>query len=355
MSPVAPGKEDSMATAMAAARKDQCDMRAMRPSDLDSVAALDARIGGRPRRAYFVRRLEAALARPEQHVQLTAEDAGGGFVGFCLYRIETGAFGACGRTAALETIGVVPEARGRGIGGALVARARAILRAKGIRTEATRAEWRNHRLLAFLDRAGFELAPRQVISFDLRARREPEPEADPAAMAAAGIQAEPQELDFARPIPDAPGGAARDRIPIRSMIADDFPAVLRIDRNGMGRERGSYIRTMMAEALERSGVRVSLVAEIDRMPVGFVMARVEYGEFGRTEPAAVVDTIGVDPDFRRSGVASALLSQLLVNLGGLGIERVETEVAREQFDLLGLFYRWGFGPSQRLAFVRAPV
>jgi ribosomal protein S18 acetylase RimI-like enzyme len=86
---------------------------------------------------------------------------------------------------------------------------------------------------------------------------------------------------------------------------------------------------------------------------GFVMARVEYGEFGRTEPAAVVDTIGVDPDFRRTGVASALLSQLVVNLGGLGIERIETEVAREQFDLLGLFYRWGFAPSQRLAFTHA--
>jgi hypothetical protein len=36
----------------------------MRPGDLDAVAALDARIGGRARRGYFVRRLEAALSRP---------------------------------------------------------------------------------------------------------------------------------------------------------------------------------------------------------------------------------------------------------------------------------------------------
>ena len=342
-----------MTTARIAAQKGQCDVRAMRPGDLDAVAALDARIGGRSRRGYFVRRLEAALSRLEQHVQLTAEDVTGGFAGFCLYRIEAGEFGACARSAALETIGVVPEVRGRGIGATLIAKARGILRAKGVRAEATRAEWRNHRLLGFLDHVGFDLAPRQAISFDLRARRGPEPEPDSAAFAAAGIQAEPQEVDYGRPVQDAAVSTARDRVPIRSMTGDDFAAVVRIDRNGMGRERGAYIRAMMDEALERAGVRVSLIAEIDRLPVGFVMARVEYGEFGRTEPAAVVDTIGVDPDFRRSGVASALLSQLVVNLGGLGIERIESEVAREQFDLLGFFYRWGFAPSQRLAFERA--
>jgi ribosomal protein S18 acetylase RimI-like enzyme len=342
-----------MMTAQAVAEASPCELRAMRPGDLDAVAALDARIGGRSRRGYFVRRLEAALGRPEQHIQLTAEDAAGAFLGFCLYRIEAGEFGAGARTAVLETIGVRPDLHGRGIGSALVAKARAILRSKGIRTETTRAEWRNHRLLAFLDRAGFELAPRQVISFDLRARRGPEPEVNVSALAAAGIQAEPHEADYGRPAFDAADAPARDRIPVRSMSAADAEAVLRIDRHAMGRERGCYIRTLMAEALDRAGVRVSLVAEIDGMPVGFVMARVEYGDFGRTEPAAIVDTIGVDPDFRRTGIASALLSQLVVNLGGLGIERIETEVAREQFDLLGLFYRWGFAPSQRVAFARA--
>jgi ribosomal protein S18 acetylase RimI-like enzyme len=342
-----------MMTAQAVTKAGPCDVRAMRPGDLDAVAALDARIGGRARRGYFVRRLEAALSRPEQHVQLTAEDAGGAFLGFCLYRIEGGEFGAGARAAALETIGVRPELHMRGIGSALVAKARTVLRAKGIRAETTRAEWRNHRLLAFLDHAGFELAPRQVISLDLGARRGYEPEVDASALAAAGIQAEPHEVDYGRPAFDAADAPARDRIPVRSMSAADLEAVLRIDRHAMGRDRGAYIRALMAEALDRAGVRVSLVAELDGVAAGFVMARVEYGEFGRTEPAAVVDTIGVDPDFRRTGVASALLSQLVVNLGGLGIERIETEVAREQFDLLGLFYRWGFAPSQRLAFTHA--
>lgn len=326
-------------------------VRAMRPSDLDSVAALDARIGGRPRRSYFVRRLEAALRAPEQHVQLAAEDAHGTLGGFLMYRIEAGEFGANRRTAALETIGVVPERRRNRIAEALLERARTILRRKGIASETTRADWRNHALLGFIDSSGFALAPRHVISFDLTGPRAAL-ESDAAALAAAGIQAEPHEIDYGEPAAD-PGSPARDRIPVRSMNADDFAAVLRIDRNALGRERNAYIRAKMVEALDRSGVRISLVAELDGTPVGFAMAKMEFGEFGRTEPVAVIDTIGVDPNFRRAGVAKALLSQLVVNLRGLAIDRVETEVAREQFDLLGFFYHRGFAPAQRLAFAHA--
>ena len=68
------------------------------------------------------------------------------------------------------------------------------------------------------------------------------------------------------------------------------------------------------EALHESDVRVSLVAEQDGRPVGFIMARVDFGEFGRFEPTAVMDTIGVDPDYRDRGIGRALLSQLLINL-----------------------------------------
>ncbi|HEY7610458.1 MAG TPA: GNAT family N-acetyltransferase [Alphaproteobacteria bacterium] len=339
---------------LAPAAAGQHKLRAMRAGDLDAVAALDARIGGRQRGAYFLRRLEAARRAPEQHVQLSAEDRDGNLMGFLLYRIEAGEFGAAGRVAALETIGVVPERRRDGVGRALIERARDTLRRKGIAAETTRADWRNHALLGFLDGAGFALAPRQIISFDLtRPRAALEGDADVAAIAAAGIQAEPHEIDYGRPAAEPADAPARDRVPVRSMNADDFAALLRIDRHALGRERSGYIRAKMLEALDRSGVRVSLVAELDRMPVGFAMAKVEFGEFGRTEPVAVIDTIGVDPNFRRAGIASALVSQLVVNLGGLGVESIETEVARDQFDLLGFFYRWGFAPAQRLVFTHA--
>jgi hypothetical protein len=42
----------------------------------------------------------------------------------------------------------------------------------------------------------------------------------------------------------------------------------------------------------------------------------------------------------------------MVNLSGLQVETLETQVARENFDLLGFLYSCGFEPSQRLVFTR---
>jgi len=82
------------------------------------------------------------------------------------------------------------------------------------------------------------------------------------------------------------------------------------------------------------------------------MARTDLGDYGRVEPVAVVDTIGVDPAYAHRGIGHALMSQLFANLGALRIERVETIVAPHDFGLLGFLYDVGFGPSQRLPFVR---
>jgi N-acetylglutamate synthase-like GNAT family acetyltransferase len=108
----------------------------------------------------------------------------------------------------------------------------------------------------------------------------------------------------------------------------------------------------MDEALRESGVRISLAARIDNIMAGFVMARADLGDFGRTEPVAVIDTLDVAPEYAHHGVGHALLSQLFLNLGALRIERVETVVDRKAFALLGFFYDVGFAPGQRLAFVK---
>ena len=103
-----------------------------------------------------------------------------------------------------------------------------------------------------------------MLSFDLtRPRTTLENEADAAALAAPGVQAEPQEIDYGRTLSGIDASPARDCVPVRSMHADDFAALLRIDRHAMGRERDGYIRAKMMEALDRTGVRVSLVAELD--------------------------------------------------------------------------------------------
>lgn len=161
---------------------------------------------------------------------------------------------------------------------------------------------------------------------------------------------DPEEVDYSLPAPTDVGELARDRIPVRSLREADLKALIAIDRRITGRDRSAYFERKLAEALHESDVRVSLVAELDGRPVGFIMARVDLGEFGRIEAAAVMDTIGVDPDYAGRGVGRALLSQLLANLATLRVDKVLTEVDWGDREMMAYLDRCGFKPSGRLSF-----
>jgi predicted N-acetyltransferase YhbS len=161
---------------------------------------------------------------------------------------------------------------------------------------------------------------------------------------------DPAETNYGgQPAPDF-SPLARDRIPVRLMTDGDLHALVAIDRRITGRDRTEYFQRKLADALTESDVRVSLVAELDDVHVGFIMARVDLGEFGRVETAAVIDTIGVDPNYQSQGVGRALLSQLLTNLGALRVETVRTEVDWQDHGLLAYLGHNGFRPSQQLNF-----
>ena len=158
------------------------------------------------------------------------------------------------------------------------------------------------------------------------------------------------ELDFSDPSGDAYDSLSRDRIRVRSLMASDLPALVLIDKAITGKDRSAYLKHHVTEAIEHSGIRVSLVAEAETgEPMGFVMARVDFGEFGRTEPEAVIDTIGVDPLYTHHGVGHAMISQLLANLRSLQVDKVRTGVRWNDYPVLHFLEECGFRPSQRLA------
>jgi len=146
-----------------------------------------------------------------------------------------------------------------------------------------------------------------------------------------------------------PGTFANDDVVVRELRADDLDRLVTIDKHATGVDRRGYYEKRLQTALQESGVRVSLAAEIDGSLVGFVIGRVYHGEYGRTDTFATIDSIGVDPAYRGRGVGTAMMEQLVRNLRGLRVERIQTEVDWDQWDLLRFLHDAGFQPAPRLA------
>lgn len=323
-------------------------IRPLAPRDLDAVVAIDQAIEGRPRRAYIQRRLDAALREPSRHVQFAADD-GDGLAGYLLARLLRGEFGRARSGLRIELVGVRRESQRHGVGQHLLDALLDHARRKDVAELRTAARWNDHTMLRWFDAMGFELSADRIVDCPVGDGAYKPERDDPAA----AIPAHGDANDYSAPAGNDYEKLARDTADLRSMTEADLPAIVRIDRLLTGRDRTDYMRGQLAEALDDSAIRVSLVARLDDTVVGYLMARTDLGDFGRTEPVAIIDTIGVDPEYAHRGVGHALMSQLIVNLGALRVDRVETIVSPRDLDLLRFLHGCGFAPSQRLAFVRA--
>jgi len=139
-----------------------------------------------------------------------------------------------------------------------------------------------------------------------------------------------------------------EEILVRRLLPADLEAVIRVDENITGRQRAEYFKLKLKENLAETGIKVSLAAELDEIFVGYLLARVYYGEFGILEPTAVLDSIGIHPEFQHRGAGAALMRQLRTDLRGLGVGRLQTEVSWRDSEVLAFFQREGFRLASRL-------
>lgn len=295
-------------------------LRPLRPADAEAVVRIDRERSGRSRTEFYAKRFQTLAEEPRSFVAVAAEQ-GKQLAGFAFARVLDGEFGGAAPVGALDAIGVSAEQEREGVATSLLSGLEVALAAQGVRELRTQADWTEHGMAAFFSASGFRLSPRVVL-----------------------------ERSLERPSDDE---RSWEELPVRSMTERDLPAIVRLDRKITGRDRTAYLTRKASEVMRESAIRMSLVAEVDGQAVGFLMARVDFGEFGRTEPTAVLDTIGVEPAWTRRHLGRALLEQLLLNLGSLRVERVLTEVEWNHLPLLGFLGRTGFGHAQRLAFEKA--
>lgn len=314
-------------------------IRPLSPDDLEAVIAIDTATGGTSRRGYFEKRLVAATENPGDYIYvgLHVDDK---LAGFAFAKLVGGEFGQTGASASVDSIGVDPAHSGKGYGPKLLAEIETILRRKGVAVLMSQINWNQPKVHGFFAHAGFELAPRLVLT---RNTDELVLELDETAPGT-----DPDGPDFSSPDGDDPNALSRDRVPCRSMQDADLAKIIKIDHALSGTDRTAYCTRKQREILHQSGVQVSLVTLQDGFVVGFIMARVDFGEFGHTSREAVMDMVGVDPMFQGQGIGQILMAKLIANLSILHVDTVRTEVNWDALGMIDYFRRTGFQPAQRL-------
>ena len=137
-------------------------IRALKPNDLARVVEIDSRIGGRARKQFFEKRLEAALADTTGFIAVATE-SGGILNGYAIARLQEGQFGIERKVAVLDVIGVDPEVQKQGQGSMLMDGIAARARKLGIREIRTQLDWHDKGLIGFFASQDFQLTPNKVL------------------------------------------------------------------------------------------------------------------------------------------------------------------------------------------------
>jgi ribosomal protein S18 acetylase RimI-like enzyme len=128
---------------------------------------------------------------------------------------------------------------------------------------------------------------------------------------------------------------------VRTMVPSDLDRIVEIDIKVLGKPRPEYWEMKFALMEKRAQVS-SLVAELDDTVVGFIIGDASSWEYGVPENIGWIDTIGVDPDHQRKGVAKVLFREMAENLKKVGVDTIYTFVTRRDWRLLKFFQGMGF-------------
>jgi L-amino acid N-acyltransferase YncA len=143
---------------------DKVTIRPMTENDLEAIVEIDSMYYGAERPEYYREKLLAATKGSGINTSLVAEQEGD-VLGFMIGSLYTGEFGIPETTANLDTIGIHPEATGKGVAILILEQFKNQIGKLGVTTLHTLVEWNDLNLILFFQRAGF--APSKRLSLEL--------------------------------------------------------------------------------------------------------------------------------------------------------------------------------------------
>ncbi len=115
-----------------------------------------------------------------------------------------------------------------------------------------------------------------------------------------------------------------------------------IDSAIEGQSRSAYVRRRLAAALREPALHAQFAACQGERLVGYILARVLHGEFGRDQPALRLEMVGVQPQERGHGAGRALFDALTRWARQHGITELRTAARWNDIDMVHWLDAMGF-------------
>jgi len=142
-------------------------------------------------------------------------------------------------------------------------------------------------------------------------------------------------------------------IVLRNLRREDLDQIIKIDSMATGYPRNSYFKRKFERIFgEDYQLLISLVATDDDRVVGYIMGEANTGEYGIPEVVASVDTLGIDPEYKRLGIGSMLLKDYCALAAKAGIELMTTLISEDYPDIVEFFKAEGFREAKMIALER---
>ncbi len=140
---------------------------------------------------------------------------------------------------------------------------------------------------------------------------------------------------------------------VRRLRPVDLERVIAIDSVHVGEPRRRFFEKRLAHAKQRPDDFVQVGVERNGSLIGFALARILRGEFGRGQVVATLDAVGVEQDSRAHGVGRALMEELTRLLREKRVQSLQSQAEWSNHTLLRFFDAAGFRMAPRLVLERS--
>lgn len=140
----------------------------------------------------------------------------------------------------------------------------------------------------------------------------------------------------------------------RPLTPADLDRLVAIDKAYVGHNRRRFFERRFVAAKAQPNDYLLIGIDTGGQLRGFGIAHIHRGEFGQEDAVAVLDALGVDPDYRERGLGHNLVRELIEQAKRLGARSIQSEADWRDHHLLNFFDQAGFELAPRVT-LRRPV